>query len=209
MEPVHHLPTGMCCQLSQHTNTPCLVKLQSLVSCPSRGGRNWLMNLVFLHNSLLTKNAQIPVSHAPQKPNKSRKPACCPSPLSDSTHESPTRLCICMNQKTVSVWMRATSSSHVSVLVWVFSALNIISSSNLQRKVSSKRSGEAQMGKARGVGQEILSVGHLSFPIVSRTLLGSLDPVFHFRGYTQHPCVIEEGFLSVVLNDLQKLLWWW
>lgn len=30
------------------------------------------------------------------------------------------------------------------------------------------------MGKARGVGQEILSVGHLSFPKISRALLGPL-----------------------------------
>lgn len=61
------------------------------------------------------------------------------------------------------------------------------------------------MGKARGVGQEILSVGHLSFPIISRALLGPLDPVSHFRCYTQHPCVIEEGFSSCCAQWLAKI----
>lgn len=61
------------------------------------------------------------------------------------------------------------------------------------------------MGKARGVGQEILSVRYLSFPIISRVLLGPLDPDFHFRGYTQHLCVIEEGFLSCCARLLAKI----
>lgn len=81
------------------------------------------MSLVFLHNSLLacllSRNAQIPVSHALWQPNKSRKPACCPSPLSDSTHESLMRLCICVNESDLKL-----SCLYAAVLF--FSVLNII-----------------------------------------------------------------------------------
>lgn len=47
--------------------------------------------------SLLTRHAQIPVSHPLWQPNKSSKPACCPSSLPDSTHEPLTGLHICEN----------------------------------------------------------------------------------------------------------------
>lgn len=123
-EPVHHLPSGMCCQLSQHTNTCWLVKLQSLVSCPSAGGgKKLLMSLLFLHNSLFACLAGMhkflfPIHSGSH--TRAENPPAVPNIFQSAP--------MGFSQDPASLGMGATSSFGVSMLMWgFFSLLNIIS----------------------------------------------------------------------------------
>lgn len=157
----------MHCQLSQHTNTHWLAKLQSLVSCPKAGG-NWLMNLVFFHNSLLSC---LPGMHKFPYTTEAKQKTCLLSLVSSRQHPQ-------VPHRTLHLWKWDQLRAFVS-LFWCkgFFSLKYNIPSHLERHLiwPRREAVPERWGSTNGKDKEknclyvsqkqIFGDGHLCFPI--------------------------------------------
>lgn len=118
----------MCCQLSQHTNTHCLAKLQSLVSCPNGGEKKfgWWVRCFFTTAYLLAyqacTNSCFPYTAAAQQEQKT----CLLSLISSRQHPR-------VSHRTLHLWEWEQLRAFASVPVRVFFSIKYNIPSHLER----------------------------------------------------------------------------